>query len=313
MIATIQTAPAVEPVSLTEAKDHMRIDSGSIDDALTVERSIAPGEHEVGTVNGDSADVLGYHTLVVVDSGTNQAGGTVDVKLQESENDAAWSDVSGGTFTQITDANDNAIYELEYTGDMQYLRAVAVIGVETCVFGVTITKQAATSQEDTLISTLIIAARQWLEAFTGRALISQTWDVWFQSWPGPIPFFQLPFAPLQSVTGVYYTDTAGDESTLADTEYDVSTDREPGRVSLAYGKVWPTTSLYPTEPIRIRFVAGYGDAASDVPASLVSAVKIRVADLFNNRESMGVVDRGRLIKTNTAELLAYPYRLSMVS
>ena len=48
---------------------------------------------------------------------TNGAGGTVDVKLQHSDDGAAWSDVGSGAFTQVTESNDNAVYEKVYVPD----------------------------------------------------------------------------------------------------------------------------------------------------------------------------------------------------
>lgn len=192
-------APTIEPVTLLEAKAHLRLDSGSFGDNITTVQSIAPGAHVIAasyTLVGTAVNVLGYKVIVNLVAGTNGAGGTVDVKLQESDDNTNWSDVSSGAFTQVTEANDNATQEKEYTGGKQYLRAVATVAVATCSFGVDILKYQPYSTEDDLIESLITAARQDCEAFQNRAYISQTWELWMDSFPEEDPF-EIPLPPLQ--------------------------------------------------------------------------------------------------------------------
>ena len=84
MALVLNTSPSVEPVSLAEAKLHLRIDSENIADDITTEISIAPGDHVVAasySLEGSSVEVSGYDVLVNLISGTNGSGGTVDVKL----------------------------------------------------------------------------------------------------------------------------------------------------------------------------------------------------------------------------------------
>src|SRR5688500_5745800 len=40
-----------------------------------------------------------------------------------------------------------------------------------------------TADDDVLIKTLITAAREWVERYTGQALITQTWDYWLDHFP----------------------------------------------------------------------------------------------------------------------------------
>jgi hypothetical protein len=85
--------------------------------------------------------------VVVVNSGANGAGGTVDIKVQESDTttDGDFADVAGAAFTQITEANDNNVYvgRLNLVGRKRYLRVVAVVGTAACDFGVEVILGAA--------------------------------------------------------------------------------------------------------------------------------------------------------------------------
>lgn len=136
--------------------------------------------------------------------------------------------------------------------------------------------------EDLYLSNLISVAREQVESITWRKLITQTWYAYLPDWPCG-DYIELPFGSLQSVTTVKYTDVDGDESTWSSAEYIVGTDYQKGRVTLADGYTWPNETLYPSNPIEVEFVCGYG-AASDVPYPLRHAIKIMVSELFENRE-----------------------------
>ncbi|MCP4704013.1 MAG: hypothetical protein GY865_05330, partial [candidate division Zixibacteria bacterium] len=96
----------------------------------------------------------------------------------------------------------------------------------------------------------------------------------------------LPYGNLQSVTSVKYKDTDGDQSTFSSDDYIAATETEPGQIILGYGDVWPTVTLYPSNPIELIFVAGYGAAGSDVPEPIRHAIKILIADAYENREDV---------------------------
>jgi len=198
MALVLKTAPATEPISLAEAKGHLRIDSTDFADDIVTAITIAPGDHVIAaaySLAGEAVEVSGYDVLVNLISGTNGSGGKVDVKLQESNDGETWSDVADGAFTQVTEANDNAVQEKEYTGAYTYLRAVATVAGATCDFGVTVIKQAGPAVEDDLISRIIKAARLDCERFQNRAYITQTWDLWLNAFPVK-DYIELPLPPL---------------------------------------------------------------------------------------------------------------------
>ena len=139
--------------------------------------------------------------------------------------------------------------------------------------------------DDNLISSLITVARQYCETFTGRAFVTQTIQYDLPSWPSRRAIF-LPRPPVQSVSSVTWWDTEGNDTTLtAGTDYLVDTAPQPALVLLPNGEQWPTERLYPVHPIRVEYIAGYGDA-STVPEYLKSAIKLCVGNWYENREEV---------------------------
>jgi uncharacterized phiE125 gp8 family phage protein len=141
----------------------------------------------------------------------------------------------------------------------------------------------AVSSEDDAIDAIITAAREHVEDITRRAIITQTWDYVLQRWPCE-NYIKLPYGNLQSVTSVKWKDTAGTESTLVvTTDYLVETNGEQcGRIVLPYGGTWPSGTLYPSNPITIRYVVGWTTQAV-VPHKIKAAIKLFCAELYEMR------------------------------
>lgn len=136
--------------------------------------------------------------------------------------------------------------------------------------------------DDNLITGLIKAARAYAETVTRRQFVNATYQYKLDAWPnGDI---RLPRPPLSSVTSITYVDVNGDVQTAGSSLYDVDTDTEPGRISLAYDQIWPTARDQ-NNTILITYVAGYG-AASAVPESLKQAIKLLVGHWYENREGV---------------------------
>lgn len=159
----------------------------------------------------------------------------------------------------------------------------------------------------TYIETLIRAVRDYTESFLDRALITQTWKYHLDAWPSRNDI-EIPKPPLQSVSSVYYTTSAGVPTLwTAATEYIVDTVSGRGKIVLAYEKSYPTDILYPSNPIKIQFVCGYGDDPSDVPMQILQAILIQVGELYDNREP--VIQGEPLHKLDTVERLLWPKKI----
>ena len=134
------------------------------------------------------------------------------------------------------------------------------------------------SDENTVLNNLIKTVRKQAEKLTGRAIITQTRKAFYAGWPDE--YFILPWPNLASVTHVKYTNSAAVGTTWAADEYIVDTDKEPGRVQLGYGESFPSATLYPSNPIEIQFVCGYGLAAS-VPQDLKTVLLLGIERLYD--------------------------------
>lgn len=161
------------------------------------------------------------------------------------------------------------------------------------------------TDDDTLIDRLIKAARGRAEVFTRRAFITQTWDMDLDRFPGWQ--IEIPKAPLQSVTQIDYLDSDGVSQTLLSSLYRVDARSKPGRITPVFGEVWPVTRST-TNAVTIRFVAGYGNAGSDVPEDIIQAILLMVGDLYEHREEfitgtiVSRIPRG-------AEALLHPHKV----
>lgn len=137
--------------------------------------------------------------------------------------------------------------------------------------------------DDNDLDIQIASAREYAEKRTGRALITQTWTYKARSFDCIIDLK----ANLQSVDEIRYIDIDGVQQTLADTEYAVDTGSEVGRVYPAYGKSWPSVRDQ-INAVEIDFTVGYGDAGSDVPASIRNVMLLLVVHWYENRSAVAM-------------------------
>ena len=165
-----------------------------------------------------------------------------------------------------------------------------------------------TTADDTYIGTLITVARQNVESHLRRALISQTWEVVLDAFPAGV--IRLPKPPLASVTSIKYTDDDGVEATYSSDNYVVDSDTEPGRVVLKSGQTWPAVTLAAANGVRVRYVAGYGAAGSNVPQAIRQAILLVIGSLYENREDVLVAQGVSIgvLPFGVVALLA-PYRI----
>ena len=143
----------------------------------------------------------------------------------------------------------------------------------------------ARSVDDAFLAGLIPAARQAIEAYTGRALVEKILVDRRDCFPCH-RVITLEQPPLQEVTSISYVDSDGEDQTLSDELYTVDIYSAPGRIVLNELESWPSTKSVPNA-VTITYVAGYDHISTGdyrLPESLRDAMRFLIAHWFSNRE-----------------------------
>lgn len=284
--SSTKTCKIVEVLTATTYTIRDRSGAFTLGEILTNGVAAADQGAAYPTVACTKVEVIGYSALVTLEAGLFTTG-TTDANIQDSDDGITWADWTGGAFTQVSAAagNDNAIQEIAYTGAKRYIRTAAKVLVAACPFSITVIRLTATTVEDALLTSIITASREHIEDITRRALLTQTWDYYLQAWPS-CGYIRLPYGNLQTAgLSVKWKDTSGTETTLTlTTDYLIETNGAGiGRIALPYGESWPSGTLYPSNPITIRFAAGWTTAAL-VPSTIKAMLLFHAEDLYTHGE-----------------------------
>lgn len=189
---------------------------------------------------------------------------------------------------------------------------------------------------DTDITALIVGAREWVEEFTGRALVDQVWRLTIDQHgcllcdpapgacangviPGSFAYFSGIFywhrqgglllrkAPALAITSFVTVDAAGVETAIDATQYELrEADSKWPRIVPLSGATWTATTL------RVTFRAGFADrlgspqqGAEVVPERFKQAMKLWVEAMYDRDPVMMPL----LLKT--AEALIRPERAEL--
>ncbi len=164
--------------------------------------------------------------------------------------------------------------------------------------------RVTTSTENDFIEDLIKSARISAELYCERVFITQTWQIFFDflgnigrsEWwngvrEGPVTSFfadviEITRPPLQSIVSVTSFDQDDVGTVFSDSNYNVrvySGNNPPkGRIALKGGVSWPVGGRN-VDSLEIEFIAGYGDAGSDVPRQIRNAILEEVAFRYEHR------------------------------
>ena len=132
--------------------------------------------------------------------------------------------------------------------------------------------------DDAVITSLISAARNHVEALTRRGLLQQSWRIVRDAWP-PDGRIKLRIGPLRDVIAARVFDHAGHASAI-----DTNTFVVDAAAGIIAAPCW-------TLPVPGRDVAGieldldigFGANPTDVPAVLRHAIRTLVAHWYENR------------------------------
>jgi uncharacterized phiE125 gp8 family phage protein len=178
------------------------------------------------------------------------------------------------------------------------------------------------TDDDTLIDTLISAARTYAEAYCGRSFITQQWRLVLDTFPSPQTFgvpwgrpwsippqaIQLERGPVQSVQSVQYLDMGGTLQTMPASQYTADLASPQPRITPVFGAIWPIP-LPQIGAVQVNYTTGYGGAAANVPAGIRQWMLMRVATLYRNREEVAILSRGKVDPLPFVDCLLDPYRV----
>lgn len=159
------------------------------------------------------------------------------------------------------------------------------------------------SDDDTYIAGLERAAVNMIEEYCNIFLLPTTLQQYGQSFSDLNILYKSPVTASLPVVSYY---SGGGWNTLAASEYEMVHLIKPARLYPADDSTLPNTDDV-FQAWRIKYYAGYA-SASDIPSALIQAIKITVADMYENRQSVIV---GKIVSEipKTAQYLMNPYKI----
>jgi uncharacterized phiE125 gp8 family phage protein len=162
------------------------------------------------------------------------------------------------------------------------------------------------TSEDSLISSLIQAAREYVERYTRRALVYTTYRYTLDCFPGASTWsafsssepLELPRQPVAEIAAAgnysyamprvryYDADSVQQTLTYAGEDFELDLGSNPPSLRLLPLTYWPIAEYYRANAVEIDFVAGYGPTGDAVPSALKTALLMLVAHWYENRAAV---------------------------
>lgn len=160
------------------------------------------------------------------------------------------------------------------------------------------------NDDDEYVQDLMQTARIMVEQYTNRALLTQTYDFYYDCFPAG-DIIEIPIAPLQSVTHLKYINNSETLTTYSTDYYTVDTTGQCGRIIHDYDTAWP--DVYGgRNQVQVRAVVGY-TTSKNVPLPLRQAMMLIAGHLYENREN-SLVNATAMKLPQGAEHLMRNYR-----
>lgn len=138
--------------------------------------------------------------------------------------------------------------------------------------------------ENDLITALIVAARQWVENYSWRPLITQTIQANYDYSDLANMYgteFLINKFPVSAISSVIYVNSAGTDVAIDAADYQTDIISPIARVKLASKP--PAKDVL--NALKIRFVAGYANAAA-VPQIYKQAMYLLIAHMYDNKSQV---------------------------
>lgn len=163
------------------------------------------------------------------------------------------------------------------------------------------------SDEDALISSLILTSRLHIEAALSLALIEQSWTWTLDRWPEGRANLTLPLRPVSAINSISVLDSDGVPTVVSQDDYALDGDAVPPRLVRVVNQ-WPKPGQSQSG-IEIAFTAGFGSAADDVPQPVRHAHLLLVAHWYEHRDPIEIGSDQTTIP-NAVSILLKPYRVA---
>ena len=156
--------------------------------------------------------------------------------------------------------------------------------------------------DDSLVETLISAARESAEQYTGVTISQADYEV-----KNDITNDQLSLQtyPVTAIASVTYEDGDGTTQTVDPDDYSLDNFQRPARLIF--------TGNVPNRVMTVKFTAGYTDGQSPnpypTPAGVKAAILLMLGNLYENRESVSSVQSYE--RPQSATYLLTPHRINM--
>ena len=145
-----------------------------------------------------------------------------------------------------------------------------------------------TADDDTYITGLIRAAREWVEEYLDRTLVHTQWVMRFDRFPTDGTHdIELPRPPMvasgtATAVTLSYTLEDGTTATYGTASFRVDRASTPGAVKTNYAGTWPP-HREDDNSVSITWWGGYGPSGSDVPQGVKNAMLLYIHELYEKR------------------------------
>lgn len=129
------------------------------------------------------------------------------------------------------------------------------------------------TDEDTLIESMIVSAREYAENYTNLQFEEATYELINSVF---VQDMKLPKNPIKSISKIEYMDTDGSYQILSTDSYYIYGENGISRIHFT-----DLPSIKDDKrAVKITFISGY----TTVPSSIVSYIKVLVSTIYENRE-----------------------------
>lgn len=291
LMLSLLTPPSIEPLTVQELLDHLRIDVANQEPAPHIGPTAALAS-AAAAGNVDNGAHRYAVTFVDADGGETEPSplsAAVTVADKTVNGQVALTAIPTGGARIVS----RKLYRTKANADTLFF--LATLANNTATTSTDSTADTALGAEapsantttDPTIADLIVDARARVEDVTGRQLLEAEYRLDRPGWPSD-GFIELPRPPCLEVPSVKYIAADGTLTTLAPSQYLVTAPSGPyaraGRITPAYGVTWPSVQPQ-ANAVQVTFLAGYGTTRADVPGTIKRAMKLIAGTYYEQREN----------------------------